>query len=74
MNQNQGQNGPRRQGQQKGPVLPEGEKIAEWSEDEEGGKRAEDPAEAGGGGFSSPGRSSEESEKPGKGSNRRWGE
>jgi hypothetical protein len=71
-NQNQGPGGPRKQGGNEGPVLPEGEKIGEWSEDEKGGKRAEDPAEpGGGGGYQSPGRGDQESEKPGMGSDRR---
>jgi hypothetical protein len=73
-NQNQGPGRSGKQGRNDGPVLPEGEKIGEWSEDEEGGKRAEDPAEAGGGGFNAPSRSNQESEKPGPGSDRRWGQ
>jgi hypothetical protein len=70
-NQNQGPGGSRKQGRNGGPVLPEGEKIGEWSENEQGGKRAEDPAEPGSGGVEAPGRGDQEPEEPGMGSDRR---
>jgi hypothetical protein len=69
-NQNQGPGGSRKEGRNEGPVLPEGEKIGEWSEDEQGGKRAEDPVEPGGGGIEAPSRGNQD-EQPGMGSNRR---
>jgi hypothetical protein len=56
------------QGKQAGPVLPEGEKVGEWSEDEEDpGMGAGGAAEEGGGGFNSPGSSSgSQGQAPGK--------
>jgi hypothetical protein len=66
-------------GQQGGSTLPPGEKVGQWSEDEEDqGQNASDPAEAGGGGYNAPGGSQSgnrqsESEKPNTGSQSRWG-
>jgi hypothetical protein len=84
--QGQGQSNQQRQdqggqsGKQAGPVLPEGEKVGEWSEDEQDeGRGAGGPAESGGGGYGAPGAQpggsrQGESEKPGGGSDKRWGE